>query len=472
MAESVPSLPTISPEQRRVAVGQFERAQQVVAKGDYDYGIQLLLTCCKIDAANLIYRRALRQVQRTKYKNNLRGSRFAFLTSARARRRMRTAKRTRDYLKVLENGEDVLCKNPWDTAAQMDMAEAADALNLHDLAVWILEQARQKNPKDTAVNRSLARLHEKRGNFVQAIQLWELVREVDPRDVEANHKAKDLAASDTIVKGQYQEAVESGGRAATPATDAAASNAAAHPRSRITKEAETLRAKIEADLTNHSNYLHLAQLHRRVDEFDQARAVLQQGLSATGNNFDLVLALADLDIEPFRRDLAIAEGKLRHNPGDEALQKIRNQLDKEVNTRELDVFRKKADRQPTDKALRFEVGVRLLRAGQIDEAIRELQALRADPRYGWKAPMYLGYCFKVRNNWRLAERNFQDALQHIPPAEQDMRKEVLFELATGAAAAGDLAQAVDWAHELANLDFNYRQIDKHLEEWQARLQET
>ena len=72
-------------------------------------------------------------------------------------------------------------------------------------------------------------------------------------------------------------------------------------------------------------------------------------------------------------------------PGDEALQKIRNSLVKEVNTRELDVYRKKADRYPADKSLRFEVGVRLLRAGQIDEAIRELQALRADPRYGFSA---------------------------------------------------------------------------------------
>ena len=72
---------------------------------------------------------------------------------------------------------------------------------------WSLEHARQKNPKDATVNRMLARLYEKRGNFSQAIGLWELVRKEDPQDVEAQHKSTDLAASDTIARGNYEAVV-------------------------------------------------------------------------------------------------------------------------------------------------------------------------------------------------------------------------------------------------------------------------
>src|SRR5262249_49853496 len=107
-------------------------------------------------------------------------------------------------VKVLECGEKVLVSNPWDVGTQMDMAEAAEALGLLDTAVWTLEQARQKDPEDTTVNRALARLYEKAGNFSQAIALWELIRKADPTDVEAQHKAKDLAASDTIARGKYE----------------------------------------------------------------------------------------------------------------------------------------------------------------------------------------------------------------------------------------------------------------------------
>ena len=118
------------------------------------------------------------------------------------------------------------------------------------------------------------------------------------------------------------------------------------------------------------------------------------------------------------------------------------------------------------------VGVRLLRAGQTDEAIRELQTARADLHYQWRSLYYLGFCFKGRNNWRLAQRNFEEALQGLPAGEESARKEILFQLAQGAADSGDLAKAVDLAHELANLDFSFRDIGRLLDEWQERMQKA
>ena len=94
---------------------------------------------------------------------------------------------------------------------------------------------------------------------------------------------------------------------------------------------------------------------------------------------------------------------------------------------------------------RYEVGVRLLRGGQIDEAIQELQAARGDPRLRWQSLMQLGHCFKARNNWRLAQRNFEEALRLLPVGEAAKQKEVLFLLAQGCAEAGDLATPSTWA---------------------------
>ena len=105
-------LPPPSPEHRRVAAGQFDRANEVINTGNYDYGIQLLLNCCKLDPANLIYRQALRRTEKAKYKNNLRGSRLAFLTTSTTKAKLKAAKGARDYLKVLEYGEQVLIRNP------------------------------------------------------------------------------------------------------------------------------------------------------------------------------------------------------------------------------------------------------------------------------------------------------------------------------------------------------------------------
>jgi Flp pilus assembly protein TadD len=465
-------LPPPTPEQHRIAAEQYQRAHQVLESGNHDYAIQLLLTCCKLEPANLIYRQALRKTQKTKYKNNRRGSAFAMLTTSPGKARVLNAKRSRDYLRVLETGEEVLSQNPWDTKVQLDMAEAADMLGLLDVGIWLLLQARDKDPADVAVNRALARLLEKRGNFMEAVKLWSLVRQADPRDQEALAKVKDLAAHDTIARGGYEQAAAGetaakggdyirgkGGDAGEPAAS-----------DRIAQAAAPLLARIQADPSNIHGYLQLAGLYRRAGRIDQARQVIEQGLGPTGNHFDLSCELGDLQIEPFRQNLAATEQKLRANPKDEKLRQIRIGLMKEINSRELEWYRQKADRYPTEKSFRFELGIRLMRAWRWDEAIRELQSVRNDPRHHWQALMYLGYCFKGRNNWRLAQRNFEEALQNLPPGEDDKRKELLFQLANGAAEAGDFSHAIELGYELANMEFSYRNIGSLIEEWQAHIQ--
>src|SRR5207237_8848951 len=124
-------------------------------------------------------------------------------------------------------------------------AAAADAAGLLDTAIFIVSQAREKDVRDPTVNRALARLLEKRGNFTEAIKLWELVRQKVPSDAEAVHKAKDLAASETIQRGKYDKAVMSDSSAMRMALEAQATAA----NDRASREVEALKAKVEADPT-------------------------------------------------------------------------------------------------------------------------------------------------------------------------------------------------------------------------------
>jgi tetratricopeptide (TPR) repeat protein len=495
--KTAPSLPPLSPEHRRITATQYERANQVVASGNYDYAISLLLTCCKLDPANLTFRQKLRQIERAKYNNNLRGSSLAGLTGWPVRMRLKSALRSRKYLKALEAGERLLTRNPWDVPAQMAMSRAAEELGLMDLAVWFLEQARIKQTLDPVLNRALAQLYEHRGNFTQAMALWQLVRKARPADEEAQQKIKDLAVHETIARGQYEAVVP--GQADPTAPAAAVGGAkdetaadqppvrpgqpagprgtppppgrrlgpeAATPAERLAREAGALKARMEADPTNVNNYMQLATLFRRADHLDDARAVLQQGLGPTGNAWELAIELADLEVEPFRRNLAVAEEKLKAKPDASDLLKLHAKLQKEVTTRELDIFHRKSDRYPTELVHRYEVGVRLLRLGKVEEAIKELQTARSDPRLRWQALIHLGHCFKARNNWRLAQRNFEEALQSLPAGETERRKELLYDLAHGCAAAGDITHALELAQELANLDFGYRDIGRLLDQWE------
>jgi tetratricopeptide (TPR) repeat protein len=467
MAESH-RLTSPSPEHRRIAAERFEHARRAVTSGNHDYAVQLLLTCCKLDPGNLIYRQELRRNQKAKHKNNMRGGFFAFITTRKPKAKLKWAKRGRDHLRVLEQGEHILTRNPWDTGAQLDMAAAADALGLLDIAIFILTQAREKDAKDATLNRALARLLEKRGNFAEAIKLWELVRQKAPSDAEAQHKAKDLAASETIQRGHYDKVVDGESSVLKFAQEAQAVASS----EKAGRELDALKARIEADPTQAAPYLQLAAMHRRQGRVEQALEALHRGVGPTGKDFQIQVEIAELELEPFRKNLQLTDQQIKEEPDDEDLRKVRIRLRKEINAREMELLRLKSDRVPSDLSLRLDLGLRLLRAKQVEEAIGELQQVRKDPRLLGKAAMYLGFCFKDRNNWRLAERNFREALKNLAPAEDTARKEVMFELATGSAEAGDLAQAVDLGHELANQDYLYRDIGRLLDEWQAKLQKA
>ncbi|MDW8242069.1 MAG: hypothetical protein RMJ88_02530 [Thermogemmata sp.] len=484
-------LPILTAEQRRIAQESFQRAQDALTSGHTDYAIELLLTCCRLDPGNFLYRQTLRKAQKEKYGNNLRGSRLAFLTTPRWKARVKAAKRARDYLKVLEYGEQVLCRNPWDLGTQLDMAEAFEALGLSDLAVFTLDQARQKYPKDATLNRTLARLFEKRGDFQKAIVLWQLVKEVHPTDVEAAHKAKDLAARDTIQRGQYEQVA--GGSTESPVISRIEARAQ-EKQDRLSREIEALLKRIEADPTEPALYLQLAQLYKQHQQWERAKAVLEQGLGPTGQAFALRLELLELELEPLRRNLDLAESRLqralqhrssaasatnadpRYPPdsGEQLsvteLEQLRDQLRAELNRREIELLRLKAERYPEQVSHRLELGERLLQAGQVEAAIIELQQARRDEKIRWKAALLLGHAFRQRNNWRLAQRNYEEALQILPPHEEEARKEILYQLARGSAAAGDLQRALDLGHELANLDFAYKGINRLIDEWNERLQ--
>jgi tetratricopeptide (TPR) repeat protein len=483
MLDRTPSaLPAVSPEQRRIAAENFERARQVLQTGNHDYAIQLLRTCCRLEPGNIQFRQTLRRAQKEKFGNNLRGSRFALFSTPSIKAKLKAAKASRDHLRVIELGEDVLTRNPWDLGTQMDMAETFEAVGLSDLAVFSLDQARQKYPKDATLNRALARLFEKRGDFQKAIALWRLVQEADPKDVEAASKAKNLAASETIARGGYEEAVS--GNKESPVVGRIEA-AAVEKQDKLGRETSAILKRIEADPTEPTLYLQLAAMYRRYNQLDRARAALQQGLGPTSNHFSLQLELLELDLLPLRAQLDKADAKLQaaraaardedddDGPSPVELSELKARLKKEIYTREAEILRVKADRYPAEVIHRFELGIRYMKLGKMDDAIAELQQVRRDDKLKGQAAMYLGLCFRKRNNWRLAQRNFEEALTVLTGLQDEAaRKEVLFQLATGAAENGELPRAVELGHELANIDFAYKGIGTLLDEWDAKVQKA
>jgi serine/threonine protein kinase len=189
-------------EQLQAAAGQFQRALEAAEGEQWEYALQLLLSCCKLDPGNVLYRQRLREVGRSQARG--RGW-FAPLADLASRRKVRAAHRLGEHRQVLELGEVMLLRKPDDVETHLLMAEAADALEMEPLTMWLLSQTRQISPRPVEANRTLARMYEAKQRYKDAIALWEMVQKAVPHDAEAPRKINALAVRETLDRGRYHE---------------------------------------------------------------------------------------------------------------------------------------------------------------------------------------------------------------------------------------------------------------------------
>ena len=204
VAEDDPSLLKLSAESLQTAARQYQRAEEARGNGNLEYAIELLLKCTKFDPVSVVYRQALREVSRSAAQRRGLSRWIASLSALTSRARVVSAKRSGQFLKVLEDGEELLVRNPNDLKTQTIMAESAVELGLLRLASWMLEEIRRNDPRHIPAYRALANLYEKQRQFSDAIAVWEEVRKMAPHDGEAARKINDLAAADTIARGNYR----------------------------------------------------------------------------------------------------------------------------------------------------------------------------------------------------------------------------------------------------------------------------
>lgn len=125
---------------------------------------------------------------------------------------------------------------------------------------------------------------------------------------------------------------------------------------------------------------------------------------------------------------------------------------------ELQVFKERLERYPTDLRLRFEYAVRNFRAGRYDEAIPLFQAARTDPKSRTACAMYLGRCFYRKKYPAQAIQILQEGLSQHEFADDDLAKEMMYWLGRSEESGGDAEAARNTYGRLLQLDYNYRDV--------------
>ena len=118
--------------------------------------------------------------------------------------------------------------------------------------------------------------------------------------------------------------------------------------------------------------------------------------------------------------------------------------------------------RPGDAQLRLELAKRLLRSGDHDAAISELQQVTSDPRSERDARFFLGQAFHAKGFSDLARKEFTQALQEGARLD-DRSKEILYNLASIAEAAGETEEARSYYSQVFEVDISYRDVAQKME---------
>ena len=450
----------LSPMQRKRIEKAFEHAKKLMGQQEYDhsYVSELLSQCVNGDPSNADYLTAYIENLHRKFNNKPPPAIIAQFKERAARAAMKKAEAQGQWEEVYRNGAKVLTANPWDVPTLRSMATAAKHLGHVLCEMRLLKFALEANSKDPDTNMQCAKALAELGQYDQAIACLHRAEQARPDDEEIQRLIAELSVRKHLAKAKRpdEEAAEKKKKAA-----AAAKAAGKPPEEEEVSQEELLRERIARDPKNLQNYFELAQIYINRDDYKEAEAVYAKALAISGGEVEVQERWEDVQLRRLRQELM--EVKKRRDSGEPGVDEQYQRLRKELNDRELEVYKNRCERYPNNLTFKYELGLRYQIGGQINEAIKQFQIARNDPRRKGVCMLSLGQCFQQIKQYRLAMSHYEAAIEEIPDRDAENKKRALYQAGKLAFALGDLDAAEKHLSALAGLDFSYRDVSTLLD---------
>ncbi|MFL2943615.1 MAG: tetratricopeptide repeat protein [Limisphaerales bacterium] len=431
----------------------WERGYEQLEKKQWDYAMELLCMAVEKDPGFFECRMALRAAQVKKYENASSLAKIAG-TAANAHNmaQAKVALARKNYFGALSHAEKVLCADPESSVAHRVIVDASSALDLPQTMISSLQMLKKVNPENKDLTKELGTALEMLGDWDQAEQVMGQLAAVNPDDPVLQQAYKDTAAKATIFRGQYEKMITEPGageeglgdnvETETLSADEALDEKIYHMEERLQGESDNY--KLGVDIAK--LYVQRRDFERAFEYYDWVLDNNQVSDSAIDRAVaDAYQAQYDNDIKAFPEGSPEREGLVR----------------------ERDVFllencQERAERYPTMLEFRFELGERLLRMDQVNEAIQAFQKAQNSPKHKLDSLNYLGQCFMKRGMHDMALSQFEKALGEKTVMDQQ-RKELVYNLACVYEEQGRREEAARYFKEIYEVDINFLDVADKVE---------
>jgi tetratricopeptide (TPR) repeat protein len=454
----------LAPEVRAMADSCFARAAEATARNNFDYAIHLYLDGLRYNPKDIEKgHRGLRDCA-LRRRNLGKGGGIAAMFSQVKGMMSQTIGRHKDQLLSLE---ETLARDPQNVMLLTQLMQTARRLDYPDLAVWFGELAaeetlRAKKPQKQ-IFITLADLYEAHEKYQEAVNALTQAIKIDPSDRMLGKRSRDLAARSSIKTGKldsmtdFRDMIRDKAGAAQSATQQVV-----RTQEQLEVQYAEYKAALEADPKNCVKMERLADCQARRGNIDEAMALLQKARDLS-KEYRYKQRMDDIHMGEFRRGLRDLADQIAHEPGRADLKAKRQEVIAQANKFELEVFVERQRQYPTDMSIRYELGVRQLRSGQIDDAIVSFQNTTRDPKRKVDSLNQLGKCFHNKKLFSEAQSQFETAIQQYEIADNALGKDLRYNLAKTFEAQGKLPQAIEWYSVIVQQDYQYRDAAKRLE---------
>lgn len=451
----------------RKAQDLYDKGQQALDNGNYDYAIALFDGALDIAPAFSECRRKLRLAEFRKFDLEKPGALsihlkllFNFKPFLQGKYHLSRS----NWMAAIAEYEKILKIHPKNKFTLLKISHAAERNNMIDLAIDSLNAVRFIDPRDVTVIKQMARIYKEKGQLDNARQCYEDVLAINQHDPDAGPELRKIAAIGTIQQSawdkreSFREKIRDEEQAKLFEKEVKLTRTEGEVRELI----GSLEKKLELSPKNLSIMKNLSDLYLQLHDYAKAAEHLKHCIDINPADPALKGGLAQIELKVIERDINLGKEKLFDNPGDEALKTSIAELERRRAALRLADCVARVEQYPTNLLLRFELGALYMENNMVDQAITELQLAVKAPSKKIQALDSLGICFKQKKMYDLAIEQFTLALENMREMTP-IKKELIYNLAATYEAMGHIEKAVTEFKKIYTVDISFKDVAVKIE---------
>ena len=424
----------------------YEKGYGMLEKKQYEYAVELLAMAIEKEPAFFDCRVALRAAQINVSKGKGKIGRMAAAAAAAPYLAQAKVALARDnYFGAIIAAEKALNGSPENAVAHQIIVDGSRMLDFPRTMISSLQLLKKLDPEDTNLTQQLATALEMLGDWAQAEELMGQLAAMNPDDPFLQQSYRDTAAKAAISRGNYESTVRETPIASEPSEIMTAEES-------LDQRIFEMEERLQEEPENFKLGVDIAKLYIERRDFEAAFEYfdwVQENNQVSDSAIDRAILLAHQ--ERFNHEILQLKDPARINEAEKGRDEFMLQMCQDF-----------ADRYPTMLEFRYELGERLFRLGQVNEAIQAFQRTQLSPKHKLESLSYLGQCFMKRGMHDMAVSQFEKALEGKAVMDQQ-RKELIYNLACVYEEQGRRKEAGKYFKEIYEVDISFLDVADKVE---------